>query len=78
MAQSIGQLIGFCILLYVSYWVYKDAKSRGMNATGWCIFVFLILIIGLPFYLLSRKPKIEPVEDDEQTDEDIRQHENNT
>ncbi len=53
------RLIAIFILLFISGWVRKDANSRGMNGMAWSIFVFLILIIGLPTYLLMRKPKVE-------------------
>ena len=52
-------IIALIVLMPISYWVYKDALSRGMNATAWTVFVILILIIGLPAYLLMRKPKID-------------------
>jgi hypothetical protein len=68
MAESIGQLIGLCLLFYASFWVYKDAKSREMNATVWSIFVLLLLIIGLPLYFIVRKPKvklIDPIKSDD-------------
>jgi len=57
--SGFGALLGLALVLYISYRVFKDARSRGMNAPGWAMFVFLLLIIGLPAYLLSRKPKIE-------------------
>ena len=62
MAKSLGQIIGICLLFYASFWVFKDAKSRGMNATGWSIFVLLLLIIGLPAYFIARKPKVETID----------------
>lgn len=48
--------IGLFIALAVAIWVGQDASKRGMNPWGWGIFVFLILIIGLPVYLATRKP----------------------
>jgi uncharacterized membrane protein YdjX (TVP38/TMEM64 family) len=53
------QFIGFLIPLIVAIFVGKDAKTRGMNPVGWGVFVFLILIIGLPAYFIARKPKLE-------------------
>ncbi|HTA26511.1 MAG TPA: hypothetical protein VK809_01890 [Bacteroidia bacterium] len=61
-------ILALCILFPISYWVYNDARSRGMNATGWTIFVILILIVGLPAYFMMRKPKIE--DPDEESDND--------
>ncbi|MBL7111520.1 MAG: hypothetical protein ISS19_06225 [Bacteroidales bacterium] len=53
------QLIGILIALLVGILVGQDAKKRGMSPWAWGIFVFLILIIGLPVYFIVRKPKIE-------------------
>lgn len=50
------QFIGAIIPLLIAIWVGQDAKKRGMNPIGWGLFVFLILIIGLPAYFISRKP----------------------
>jgi hypothetical protein len=46
------------IPLAIGIAVGNDASKRGMNAWGWGIFVFLILIIGLPAYFITRKPKL--------------------
>lgn len=54
-----GSIIGLALALGAAYWVHTDATTRGMNPWGWSIFTFLLLIIGLPAYLLMRKPKIE-------------------
>ena len=53
------QFIGIFIGLFAAILVGQDAKKRGMNPVGWGIFVFLILIIGLPAYFIARKPKLE-------------------
>ncbi len=53
-----SSIIGLVLAGVAAYWVYNDATSRGMNAIVWAIFTFLILIIGLPAYLLMRKPKL--------------------
>lgn len=53
-----GELIGMMIALVVAILVGQDASKRGMNSWGWGIFVFLILIVGLPWYLIVRKPKL--------------------
>jgi len=37
-------------------WVGYDADKRGMNPWGWGIGTFLLLIIILPLYLLTRQP----------------------
>lgn len=54
-----GQLFGMCIAFVVAYWVYTDAQKRGMNAIGWSIGVFLLLIVFLPIYFISRKPLLK-------------------
>ena len=54
------ELVVLLILLAVSVWVAVDARRRQMSMPGlWAVFVFLILIIGLPTYLIvaSRHPK---------------------
>jgi hypothetical protein len=49
-------LFGFIILLIVSILVGQDAERRGMSGWGWGLFVFLICIVGLPIYLIVRRP----------------------
>jgi hypothetical protein len=53
-----GAIIGIIIGLIAGILVGQDAQKRGMNAWGWGIFVFLVLIIGLPAYFIARKPLI--------------------
>ena len=48
------QLVGMCIAFIIAFWVYTDAEKRGMNAIGWAIGVFLLLIVFLPWYLIRR------------------------
>lgn len=43
--------IGIILLLFVlpfilAYWVYGDAKKRGMNAELWAIAVFALIMMG--------------------------------
>ena len=54
-----GALIGLLIGGVAGFWVATDAKKRGMNSVVWGIFTFLVFIIGLPVYLISRKPLLE-------------------
>jgi hypothetical protein len=49
-------LIGLMVAAIVAGFVAKDANKRGMNAKFWFFGVFLLLIVFLPIYLLSRKP----------------------
>ena len=48
--------VGLCIAAIAGILVGRDAAKRGMSAWGWGIFVFLILIVGLPVYLIVKKP----------------------
>ena len=50
------EIIGLLIPLGAAFAVYRDAENRGMNGAGWAIGVFLLLIICLPIYLITRKP----------------------
>ena len=49
-------VFGIIIAAIIAVLIAKDANSRGMNGTGWGIFVFLICIVALPVYLVVRKP----------------------
>ena len=57
--MDIGYLFGLIIAATVGVLIAKDANSRGMNGTGWGIFVFLVCIVALPIYLIVRKPVLE-------------------
>ncbi len=48
-------IIFLIIWIYMIYWVYKDAESRGMDSTVWVIIVFFTWIIGLIIYLVVRR-----------------------
>ena len=54
-----GAILGLILGGLGGYWVATDAKKRGMNPVGWGLFTFFLLIIGLPVYLISRKPLLE-------------------
>lgn len=47
----------FVVSIVATYWTFKDAKSRGMNAQGWALFILLTSMLGLPIYLVVRRPK---------------------
>lgn len=49
-------IFGLIVATIIAVLIAKDANSRGMNGTGWGIFVFLICIVALPVYLVVRKP----------------------
>jgi 4-amino-4-deoxy-L-arabinose transferase-like glycosyltransferase len=57
------QIIGLLIALIAAVLVGQDASKRGMNAVGWGIGVFLLLIIFLPLYFIMRKPMVDPNHD---------------
>jgi MFS family permease len=54
-----GQIIGIIIALVAAILIGQDASKRGMNAWGWGIGVFLLLIVFLPLYFILRKPKVD-------------------
>jgi len=54
-----AQIIGLIIAAIVAYFVGQDAEKRGMNALGWGIGVFLLMIVFLPLYFILRKPKLK-------------------
>jgi uncharacterized membrane protein YhaH (DUF805 family) len=48
-------IILLIVQIAVLVWVAKDSKSRGMDgAVVWMIFVFVVPVIGLIVYILSR------------------------
>lgn len=51
-------LAGLVIAIICGILVGQDAGKRGMNPWGWGIFVTLVCIVGLPMYLIMRKPLI--------------------
>jgi hypothetical protein len=50
-------LIYLAIAAICGVLVGNDAQKRGMSQ-WWAIFVFLVFIIGLPMYVIMRKPLI--------------------
>jgi len=54
--DGFGFIVGLIVAAIVGVLIAKDANSRGMNGSGWGIFVFLICIVALPIYLVVRKP----------------------
>lgn len=51
-------LLSLVVGAVAGFWVYSDAKKRGMNAVGWGIGAFLLCIVFLPLYLIMRKPEL--------------------
>ena len=55
--EFVGTLVGLGIVGAIALWVHKNARERRLSkmaAQGWGIFTFLLLIIGLPAYLIAR------------------------
>jgi len=50
----VSLVLGLIIAGIIAILVYSDASERDMDAGLWALFVFLILIIGLPIYLIKR------------------------
>lgn len=51
------EILAFLIPLSAAIVVGRDAAERNMNAWGWGIFTFFILILAVPIYLMVRDPK---------------------
>ena len=59
LALSLGDDGTFVALvggILATVWVYKDAKSRGMDAGAWALGVALLFIVAFPLYFFRRKP----------------------
>ena len=52
-----GTLVGFAGVVVATVWVYRDAKSRGMDAGAWAVGVLLLFIVFFPLYFFRRKPQ---------------------
>ena len=59
-------LLYLAVAIWILFWVYKDAQSRGMSGALWVILVFFLHLVGLVVYLLVRsgypvrKPETSP------------------
>ena len=47
-------VVWFVVSLLIAIWVYKDAKSRDMNAAVWLLIVLVTGCIGCIIYLVVR------------------------
>jgi TctA family transporter len=54
-------VVWFIVAILLCIWVYRDAKSRGMNGALWLIIVLIAGIIGLIIYIVVREDKKQPV-----------------
>ncbi len=52
-------ILPLLIAATVGFFVGQDAQKRGMNPWGWGIGVFLLMIVFLPIYFITRKPLLE-------------------
>lgn len=56
MAGDNGTAAGFIGVVISTVWVYRDAKSRGMDsAMLWALGIFLLWIVFFPLYFFKRK-----------------------
>jgi TctA family transporter len=53
-------VVWFIVAILLCIWVYRDAKSRGMNGALWLIIVLIAGIIGLIIYIVVREDKKQP------------------
>ena len=51
-----GTLTLVVAAILATVWVYKDAKTRGMDAGAWALGVALLFIVAFPLYFFKRKP----------------------
>lgn len=50
-------LLVLVIWILVSIWVFRDARSRGMNGALWLVVVLVGSLIGLILYIVLREEK---------------------
>ena len=53
-------MIGFLVALAVAFWVFSDARGRGLTtgkALLWFMGTLFLLIVFLPFWLIMRPGK---------------------
>jgi hypothetical protein len=54
-------LIMLGISIAIAFWIYRDAKERGITSAAlWAILGFLFNILGLVIYLIARKGMTPP------------------
>lgn len=50
------KIVGLAIAAGIAFWVYSDALKWGYSknaAIGWSVGVFLLMIVFLPFYIVT-------------------------
>jgi ABC-type transport system involved in multi-copper enzyme maturation permease subunit len=50
----------FVVGILICLWVYRDAKSRGMEGALWVLIVLVANVIGLIVYLIVREERKPP------------------
>ncbi len=48
-------ILGIALWVWLLVWVYRDAKSRGMEAALWVLVVAVVGLLGLIIYLVVRR-----------------------
>jgi len=57
--HAIFSLAYFAVHLYCTYYVWTDAKKRGMNDVLWAVIAFFgCFPVGFLIYLIARKPAV--------------------
>lgn len=54
------KLIGILFVLFIAFWVFSDARSRGKSftvAVGWFLGTLFLMIFFLPLWLIVRPKK---------------------
>lgn len=48
-------IIPYTVLTFITIWVYKDAKNKGLNAVVWVLIVWITpFFIGVLIYMINR------------------------
>ena len=59
--QWISSLIGLAISIYIAYWIFNDANSRGKSGVLWGILGFFFSLITLIVWLIVRPKTLRTV-----------------
>jgi hypothetical protein len=55
-------LIPYTVLIFITIWVYKDAKKKRINAAVWVVIVWITpFFIGFIRYLIFRKKHVSNI-----------------
>ncbi|WP_434510431.1 zinc ribbon domain-containing protein [Desulfitobacterium sp. AusDCA] len=56
--EATGALLGLIIVIYwigLALWVYKDARSKGLNAALWGLLILMTNLVGFIVYLIYKQ-----------------------